>query len=122
RTNRARRAVTEAALALRTNRARRAVTEAALDGIILGAIGTVALIRLGLEPLFARPELTGAEFLALLGRLLGSIAALYVAGLLLVGHAPAIPGRTAVALFGAAAALALGNVLGATVPKAAAAR
>ena len=114
--------VTGAVLALHTNRDRRIVTEAALDGILLGAIGTVALIRLGLEPLFARPELARAEFLSLLGGLLGSIAALYVAGLLLVGHAPAIPARTAVALFGAAAALALGNVLQATVPTAAAAR
>jgi diguanylate cyclase (GGDEF)-like protein len=114
--------VTGAVLALRANRARRAVTEALLDGILLGAIGTVALIRLGLEPLYARPELASADFLALLGGLLGSIGALYVAGLLLVGHAPAIPARTAIALFGAAAALALGNVLQATVPTPAAAR
>ncbi len=111
-----------AVAALRASRAQRFVAEVVLDGVLIVAAGAAVLIRTGLEPLVARPELSAAEFHTLLAGLLGSVAALFLAGLLVLSQASSSAGRAAAALLGATVAFGLAHVLDATWPVARAAR
>jgi len=105
-----------AVVELRGSRTPRFVAEVALDGVLIIAAGTAALIRTGLEPLVARPELGTAEFYVLLAGLLGSIAAVFLTGLSVLGQASAFTGRAGAALLGATVAFGLAHVLDATWP------
>src|SRR5690606_17719597 len=105
-----------AVVALQVSRVQRFVAEVALDGVLIVAAGTAVVIRTGLEPLVARPELSAAEFHALLAGMLGSLAALFLAGLLVLSQASSPSGRAAAALLGATLAFAFAQVLDATWP------
>src|SRR5690606_28123672 len=103
-----------AVVALQVSRVQRVVAEVALDGVLIVAAGTAVVIRTGLEPLAARPALSAAEFHALLAGMLGSVAALFLAGRLVLSQASSSSGRDAGALLGAPVAFVFAQVLDAT--------
>ncbi len=105
-----------AAIALRATGGPRRGAEVTLDGALIAAAGAALMIRLGLEPLLARPGLGTAELYGLLAGLLGSLAALCLAALSVLDQASSVSGRAAAALLGAAAAFGLGHVLHAVWP------
>src|SRR5690606_29598650 len=107
-----------AVVALQPSRVQPFVTEVSLDGVLIVAAGTAVLLRTGLDPLVARPELSPAECHAFLAGMLGSLAALFLAGLLVLSQASSSAGRAAAALLGATVAFAFAQVLDATWPAA----